>query len=689
MSASAGGIDINAAGAIHMTGSSHTVTGSGNITFDSTYGQVVFGVDDTGVDVRIFSATASEGILYDASEDELALLLTTKLKFHDVGGGEEIFASSNGHLEVNAGTTLDMTAPTTEIHASTVTTIDSPIVSVESSTSSRPRVIIKNTTNDANAGVLRFVKDKGAAGAADDNVGVIEFYGDDANQDQVLFGRIRTRVAVHTDGQEGGKMHLSVASHDGELNHGLVISDGSAEDEVDVTIGNGSASVVTVPGVLSVANDIILDDGGSIKEAGGTAAITIDGDGHVTKIGQDSPSSGEFLKYDGSKWVSDSAGGAVSAVANGSDNRLVTFSSSDALNGEANLTFDGTELAATLDTATFTSANSTDPLVVIKNTTNDANGPRLRFVKDKGAAGAANDIAGMIEFYADDAAQDQVLFGRIASQVSVHTNGQEGGLLALQVASHDGEINNGLVLVDGSEEDEIDVTVGNGSNSLTTVAGDLKVDGRDITLGGDSDGTDATVTFGHSTVKSIMGIDDSADAFVINTDASFEGTLADNSLSIDANHKMIVGGSLRAKGYIHMTHHQYAIGSAGERWIPWYNFGDLAQGSADETIQTVAPFDGRLVRVLWRPENHQDGGACILRLYKASNGTQSPGAAGTVVESVGATFSGTNAYQSNTFNTTGSAHYSAGDVIAITVDPENTPGEVMVTCVWEYNTSGL
>ena len=186
-----------------------------------------------------------------------------------------------------------------------------------------------------------------------------------------------------------------------------------------------------------------------------------------------------------------------------------------------------------------------------------------------------------------------------------------------------------------------------------------------------------------------MGIDDSADAFVINTDASFEGTLADNSLSIDANHKMIVGGSLRAKGYIHMTHHQYAIGSAGERWIPWYNFGDLAQGSADETIQTVAPFDGRLVRVLWRPENHQDGGACILRLYKASNGTQSPGAAGTVFESVGATFSGTNAYQSNTFNTTGSAHYSAGDVIAITVDPENTPGEVMVTCVWEYNTSGL
>ena len=37
-------------------------------------------------------------------------------------------------------------------------------------------------------------------------------------------------------------------------------------------------------------------------------------------------------------------GGSVSAVANGSNNRIATFSSSTALNGEANLTFDGTNL---------------------------------------------------------------------------------------------------------------------------------------------------------------------------------------------------------------------------------------------------------------------------------------------------------------------------------------------------------
>ena len=110
------------------------------------------------------------------------------------------------------------------------------------------------------------------------------------------------------------------------------------------------------------------------------------------------------------------------------------------------------------DTATFASANSTDPLVVIKNTTNDANGARLRFVKDKGAAGAANDVAGLIEFYADDAAQSQVLFAKMEAAVAVHTDGQEGGKLTLGVASHDGEMVSAVTIEDGSAEDEVNVT---------------------------------------------------------------------------------------------------------------------------------------------------------------------------------------------------------------------------------------
>ena len=223
-------------------------------------GNATFGVDDTGVDVRFFSATASEGVLYDASEDELALLLTTKLKFHDVGGDEEIYASSDGHLEVNAGTTLDMTAPTIDINASTAVTVDSDLVTFGSANANDPLVIIKNTANDTASSRLRFVKDRGAAGEDNDNIGAIEFYGDDDAQDNIEFASIGAQVADASNGAEGGRLVFRVATHDGEMQSGLTIQDGDAEDEVDVTIGNGAASLTTIAGEMKVTEDFFQGD---------------------------------------------------------------------------------------------------------------------------------------------------------------------------------------------------------------------------------------------------------------------------------------------------------------------------------------------------------------------------------------------------------------------------------------------
>ena len=57
-------------------------------------------------------------------EDELVLINTCKLSCWDAGGGENILASADGHLEINAGTTLDITAPTVDINAATSFNID-------------------------------------------------------------------------------------------------------------------------------------------------------------------------------------------------------------------------------------------------------------------------------------------------------------------------------------------------------------------------------------------------------------------------------------------------------------------------------------------------------------------------------------------------------------------------------------
>ena len=77
--------------------------------------------------------------------------------------------------------------------------------------------------------------------------------------------------------------------------------------------GNADRLKVAANGDATIAGDIILDDGGSLKEAGGTAAVTFDGSGNVTKIGQGSPSSSDVLTWDGAKWAPSAAAGGASA----------------------------------------------------------------------------------------------------------------------------------------------------------------------------------------------------------------------------------------------------------------------------------------------------------------------------------------------------------------------------------------
>jgi len=256
------------------------------ITTNSTE-LITFGVDDTGVDVRLFSATASEGVLYDASEDELALLLTTKLKFHDVGGGEEIFASADGHLEINAGTTLDITAPTVDVNASTAITLDTPSLIVSSATANKPLVEIKSTNDDQLGGELRFIATQGGTDGVDADVsGTISFYSnDDGTPTNQEFARIKGIAADTATGSESGKITMGVAT----------TGSGAVADVITIVGGaNAAGSTVTIAGNLTVDGttttinsttltvddlNVVLASGAADSAAADGAGITIDGAG--------------------------------------------------------------------------------------------------------------------------------------------------------------------------------------------------------------------------------------------------------------------------------------------------------------------------------------------------------------------------------------------------------------------------
>jgi len=119
------GGNLTVSGDLDVTGTSSlgTVTINGAMQLDNT---LTVGEDDTGYDVKFFGATSGQYMLWDESADELALVGDTKLSFHDAAGGENIIASSDGHLEINSGTTLDVTAATVDINAATKFNVDGP-----------------------------------------------------------------------------------------------------------------------------------------------------------------------------------------------------------------------------------------------------------------------------------------------------------------------------------------------------------------------------------------------------------------------------------------------------------------------------------------------------------------------------------------------------------------------------------
>ena len=141
-----------------------------------------------------------------------------------------------------------------------------------------------------------------------------------------------------------------------------------------------------------------------------------------------------------------------------------------------------------------------------------------------------------------------------------------------------------------NDDDHTQYLLIDGTRAMTSV----------VTIGADSDGTDRSITWGHSTLKTIMGIDDSSDAFVINTDAAFDATLANNSFSIDASHNVIIAGDVSVgddllftssgavinwnSGDVTLTHSANTITVAGGTFAAAAITGTTIDASTDFTI---------------------------------------------------------------------------------------------------------
>ena len=235
VASSDGHLEINSATTLDITAPTVDVNVATTLNVDGVTqltGDVTVGVDDTGHDVKFFGATSGQFLLWDQSEDELALVGDTKLSFHDAAGGENIVASSDGHLEINSATTLDITAPTVDINASTLLNVDGATQ-------------INNTVTVGENDTGYDVKFFGATASA-------FLRWDQANDDLVLSGVAALSVdnttdssstttgSIHTDGGVGiaGKLFVGTdLDVNGTTNLDAVDIDDAVQIDGTVTVG--------------------------------------------------------------------------------------------------------------------------------------------------------------------------------------------------------------------------------------------------------------------------------------------------------------------------------------------------------------------------------------------------------------------------------------------------------------------
>ena len=461
------------------------------------------------------------------------------------GGGLTITnATDNRIITSTGGTGLNAEANLT--HTADITTVSSSLGG------NMPTIELKNEHTDADGGLIKFIKSQD--GADNDELGIVSWLGDDDGGNPQQFASITGRIADATDGDEGGKLELKVATNSTETQQALTATGLGTGSRVDVGLGYGTASTTTVAGTLNAnawgflggtANALITDDGdgtvtseSTLQYGSGLLSITssttdrpeilmsnsntdaeapiihfvktadgADDDelGEIKFVGEDESSGlqtyATLKAYIADATPTEEAGRLEFGVAeyngnvttglkidgdtnsDGDVDVVIGAGTSSNSSVSGNFSIGGTLVVAS--TTTLTSTTTASPNLNLMNTASNASSPAITF--NKTAAGAdGHDIARFV-FKADNAADESTNFAKWLYEINTATDTDESGRAQLEIATSDGSTSDlqvGLKLTGSSSDNDVDVDLGYGVTAMTTIAGDLDIDGDNVTAAG-------------------------------------------------------------------------------------------------------------------------------------------------------------------------------------------------------------
>ena len=134
---------------------------------------------------------------------------------------------------------------------------------------------------------------------------------------------------------------------------------------------------------------------------------------------------------------------------------------------------EGTGLIYGSSILTMLSATSEVPKINLMNTNTDAEAPMLQFFKLP--TGADDDEIGEILFSGDDDGDNALTYATFKAYIADASNNDEAGKIEMKVATNSTEIQNAFTATGLGTGSRVDVNLGYGAASTTTVAGDLTV----------------------------------------------------------------------------------------------------------------------------------------------------------------------------------------------------------------------
>jgi len=154
--------------------------------------------------------------------------------------------------------------------------------------------------------------------------------------------------------------------------------------------------------------------------------------------------------------------------------------------------------------------------------------------------------------------------------------------------------------------------------------------------------------------------------------------MTDPAFYVSGSGDVFISGSLRTKQFS-TTIHNFNNSGLAAYYIPFMSTVEAV--SPTYLDHMIAPADGRLVKAFLRIDGTQSGSVTLD--VHATDLWQESIAGSPSKERVTRTIT----HRNNTymFPTSGSVHFSEGDIVGVRIDPYASSSNVNVTCVWEYD----